>query len=469
MGPRTGLFHVSKAGASALCLLACLIAVLARGALGIQNGGLVGSAFLACFIGLNLNTCSVVVRIFFLVAVVLGVIAAFVGETFSDIRDGLEQMAFLGSLLTALGLLRVVAARDRNFVDAGKYLSAQPPGRRYVSLNMGGHLFTTLLNMGGLGLLIETIMSGLHRSRNEISEAVYNARERRIVSSIMRGFSTIAFWTPFGVALNTLLLIFSDMHWSEIAPFGIGLAVISLAFGWSLDAIERRVWPLFPRPAISTPSASNGRSALIVLVHIVALGSAIVCLDFILPLSFQIVLIMIVPLYGLIWMTARLGHLGPVKLATDFFARAPTFVDEIGVFSLAGLIGPLVIALIPVASLDYVLGIMGSTPVVMALFLTWTTLAVSLIGIHPIISVLVLGELSTGSGVLSDVATSLALLAGWAGAVVLAPMATTAVFVGRLVGKNVLTVTWGWNGIYGVGVTLIYSGFITLGLCSAIF
>ena len=42
----------------------------------------------------------------------------------------------------------------------GRYLVNQPPGRRYLALTFGGHIFGILLNMGGLALLASMLEAG---------------------------------------------------------------------------------------------------------------------------------------------------------------------------------------------------------------------------------------------------------------------------------------------------------------------
>ncbi len=464
-----GILSVYKAHLSALCLTLCLTGVLATTLSGIEFGTYIAAPVLLIYVGMNLRQTSMVVKVFFGLAVLLIITSGVTPLTSSDILAGLERMVFLGALLTALGFMRVVATHDRHFAQAGRYLAAQPPARRYVSMFFGGHLFTTLLNMGGLGLLVETVNTALEARRDSMSPHVFQLRQRRIVSAIMRGFSTIAFWTPFGIALNSLLLVFSDLHWIEVAPFGLLFVSISLIFGWVLDSLERRLRPLHPRPRVDPPGQHDHWSALLVVLHIVGLGTAILTLDIILPVSFQSVLLFVVPVYVLLWITWLYGRAGPATLRTQFIQRAPGFVTEIGVFSMAGLLGPMVAALIPETAMNSVFSVVGGQPVVLAMALLWTTVLFSVIGVHPIISVIVLGELVVRNGGISELAATLALLSGWAGAVTLAPFATTAVFIGRLVNQGVWRVTWGWNGLYSLGVLLLFSLFLGGGMSIGFF
>lgn len=435
----------------------CLVGVLADILLGIKSAMPVAALLLLIYVAINARDASTVVKVFFALALVLILTSGLTALTLADILAGFERMAYLGALLTALGFMRVVATGDRNFAGAGRYLSAQPPARRYLSMYLGGHLFTTLLNMGGLGLLVETINSALQERRKTMSTRVFLLRQRRIVSAIMRGFATIAFWTPFGIALNSLLLVFSDLHWIDVAPVGLLFAAVALFFGWMMDGVERRAFPLSPPPQVVPPEPGDRWSTLIVVSHVLGLGAGIFALDILLPVTFQSVLLIVVPVYALLWISWLRGRAGPAILMSDFVKRAPGFVTEIGVFAIAGLIGPMIVALIPETAVDPVFTGFGNHPMILVLALMWTTALVSVIGVHPIISVIVLGELVLRNGGISELAAILALLAGWASAVTLAPFATTAVFIGRLVDQGVWRVTWGWNGVYSLGLMLLYS------------
>lgn len=442
----------------------CLLGVLATTLFDVEIGTYVAAPMLLIYVGVNLWQASMVVKVFFGLAMLLIITSGVTPLTLADILAGLERMVFLGALLTALGFMRVVATQDRHFDSAGRYLASQPPARRYVSMYFGGHLFTTLLNMGGLGLLVETVNTALESRRNSMSPLVFQLRQRRIVSAIMRGFSTIAFWTPFGIALNSLLLVFPGLLWIDVAPFGLLFVSIALIFGWSLDDLDRRLRPLHPRSRVDPPGKNDHWSALLVVLHILGLGTVILTLDILLPVSFQSVLLFIVPGYALLWITRLYGRAGLPTLRTEFIERAPGFVTEIGVFSMAGLLGPIIAALVPEAAMNSVFSIVGDQPVALALALLWTTVLFSVLGIHPIISVIVLGELVVRNGGISELAATLALLSGWAGAVTLAPFATTAVFISQLVNQGVWRVTWGWNGVYGLGVMFLFSLLLSGGI-----
>ncbi len=462
-----GRFAVSGALLLASGFGAYLFAVLS----GIQAAVGISASLIIIFIALNLGRASLIVRSFAIAAVLITVWGLLSRNlTPVDMTIAGDRVSFLSSILIALIFLRLVAARDPAFQAAGAFLANQPPSRRYVSLGIGGNLFGVLLNLGGLGLLIEMTLAGQRRleAQSHVSEEVHAIRERRIVTAIVRGFATIAFWSPFGIALNTLLLIFTEVHWRDAAPWGLGFAAMFLFVGGVMDVMERRYCPVFPKPVAVPHTSGDGFGLLAVLGHLVGLALLVIGGDYLLPLNFQQVLVTVVPVYAVFWSVARAGLRGPLQLIDDLTTNAPRYVNEIGVFALAGLIGALLVALVPQHALDPILhGIVDwGGPVALALSLTWITLLAAMLGLHPIISVVILAEFMVRTPLISHQAALLSLLTGWTLTVCLAPLATTATYVGAILHRNPMTVSLRWNGLFGSIMLVLSSLFLVLGMVS---
>lgn len=461
----TGRLAVSGALLLNSAFAAYLLAILLQSPTGVG----ISAALVLIFIAINLANAVGIVRFFAAVAVVITV-GSLLGQTLTSahLAVAAQRVSFLSSILIALIFLRLVAVRDPAFQAAGAFLANQPPSRRYVSLGVGGNLFGVLLNLGGLGLLIEMTLAGQRKleATNHVSAEVHALRERRIVSATVRGFATIAFWSPFGIALNTLLLIFTDVHWRDIAPWGLGFTAVFLIAGALMDVVERRKSRGFFKPIPVPPHPGDGLGLLIVLGHLVGLALLVIGGDYLLAFTFQEVLVSVVPLYAVIWATVRMGRAGPVMLASDFCAKAPHYVNEVGVFAMAGLIGALLVPLVPQDTLNPILnGIVDwGGPIALALALAWVPLLGAMFGLHPIISVVILAEFMSRTPLISDTASLLAMLSGWTLAVSLAPLATTATYVGAILNRSPVTVSLGWNGLYGLIALILSSLLLVLGI-----
>ncbi len=434
----------------------------------------VSAVLILAFIVLNIGHASGIVKVFAVAAVLIFGAGYLSGSvTGSTVGQAAARVSFLSSILIALTFLRLVAQRDPAFTAAGAFLANQPPSRRYVSLGLGGNLFGVLLNLGGLGLLIDMTLAGQRRleQTSEVSPHVHDIRERRIVTAIVRGFATIAFWSPFGIALNMLLLVFTDVHWRDAAPWGIGFALGFMALGGTMDVVERRLFPVLPKPLRVPVQPGDGRGLLMVLGHLAVLATLVIAVDTVVDLTFQQVLVMIVPFYALIWVCVRFGTTGPGRLAGDFVDSAPRSVNEIGVFVLAGLIGSLLVAIVPQQALDPLLEtiVAWGGSVGLGLALVWVTLGLAMIGLHPIITVIVLAEFIVRTPLMSQQAAVFALLAGWTLTVCLAPFATTAIYVGAIVNRSPLQVSMIWNGVFGVVTLVVFSLVLSAGIHSGWF
>ncbi len=93
----------------------------------------------------------------------------------------LGSAAFVAGLFVALAWLRNAAAASRATAEAGLYLAEQPPGRRYLALTLGGHLFALVLNYGAIQLLGG--LAGASAAR-EPREEVRTIRLRRMLLAI---------------------------------------------------------------------------------------------------------------------------------------------------------------------------------------------------------------------------------------------------------------------------------------------
>ena len=117
----------------------------------------------------------------------------------------LDRAAFIAAFFTALATLRNVAATSPALRRAGGFLAAQPPGRRYAALSLGGHLFALLLNYGSI-LLLGSLAT--HAAQSEASPVIRRHRTRRMLLAIQRGFISSLPWSPLGfaMAISTALI-----------------------------------------------------------------------------------------------------------------------------------------------------------------------------------------------------------------------------------------------------------------------
>src|SRR3546814_9012071 len=107
-----------------------------------------------------------------------------------------SDLAFLAAFMVLLALLRDGAATSDAVLRLGRYLTRQPPGRRYLAIQGGGHLLGIVLNFGALSLLGPLIHRGLRAGAAAGERHLLAIREQRQMSAPARGFSWCGVWSP---------------------------------------------------------------------------------------------------------------------------------------------------------------------------------------------------------------------------------------------------------------------------------
>ncbi|PYC48427.1 hypothetical protein DI396_05465 [Litorivita pollutaquae] len=455
---------------AAFCLLCCLGGAIAQGIFGYGGAAVAVMPLFGVYLALAFRNIAPVGFVLLFFSLVVAVLALANGIEASIFVEAAGRVVFLSALLTAVAFLRIAATNDRVVEVAGEFLTLQPPTRRYASLGAGGHLFGVLLNLGGLGVMLEVIMKGLRAHRDEMDDFVYAARKRRMVSACMRGFSSIAFWTPFGISLNLMVLTIPGLEWAILAPYGIALAGVLFLLGWLFDTVE---WWRPPSargraPALTGDLPGWSRwAALIVAGHVIVLGSAVVSLDRATPFSFQTVLISVVPIYAVLWAALRGGGIGGVTaMSRRFVAQSSGYATEMSVIASAGFIGLVALEVVPVEWVADHLGWIAARPVLTVILLVFTVFLTGLLGVHPMISVVLLAEVVNRVGVegLSPLALGLSLAGGWSSIICMGPAITAVVYASGIVGESPVTIGLRWNGLFGIASILLVTSILATGV-----
>ena len=102
--------------------------------------------------------------------------------------------------------------------------------------------------------------------------------------------------------------------------------------------------------------------------------------------------------------------------------------------------------------------------------LIFTVFLTGLLGVHPMISVVLLAEVINRVGVdgLSPLALGLSLAGGWSSIICMGPTITAVVYASSIVKESPLTIGLRWNGLFGVVsillITLIVGSGVATGL-----
>ena len=162
----------------------------------------------------------------------------------NTLRDGLQRAAFIAAFFTATASIRSAASGSASITDCGNFLANQPPGRRYLALTLGGHLFGLILSYGAISLLSALATNS---TATETNPEIRKHRTRRMLVAIQRGFISALPWTPLGFAMAISIILVPGARWIDALLPCLVSAFIMVVSGWALDTIFKpnvRISPL---------------------------------------------------------------------------------------------------------------------------------------------------------------------------------------------------------------------------------
>jgi hypothetical protein len=365
------------------------------------------------------------------------------------IERALDRAIFIASLYSALGFLREAAETSAMVHRCGAFLAAQPPGRRYVALSIGGHLFGLILNFGCIALLGTLVMkaTGSTPLDDPMEEFRRQRRQQRMMTAIHRGFGAILTWSPMTVSTAVVLSALPSVRWADIAAWGLTSATGLMLIGWMLDRMVKI-------PSGLKPTVWNPQGSWWVLAPICGLVAAVFGLGALLQELLDLRLVMAVmiaaPTIGTLWLAAQIqSPLGTLhRLRRHGQVVFPRYRKEIVLLSSAAFVGSMVATLLPP---EQVLAVIDSLPLPpWALLSALGALVIGLgqIGLNPILSVTVLtGALPSPDALgVPAAAVAVALSGAWAITSVSSPFGAATMLVGQMTQVGAFTAGTRWNG-----------------------
>lgn len=448
---------------AALCLLGAIPLVDLQILTGNPWAAFLSLPLLAGYFAFSWGRLMLVARILLILCAGLVVFMALRPDGVPVLVEAIGRGGIFPALVAMLGLLRAAANASPTTAAAGALLVRQPPGRRYLALTLGGHIFGILLNIGGLALLVDMTRRANTREAGFGDDRIVAMRERRMTLAVMRGFACIALWSPLGMAMNLLLASVPGLAWADIAPWGATTAVLYMALGYLFDRWEN------PRPTRPPTDVVDpvGIPALLRLIgHIVALSVAAFAAEELLGLTFQAALVNLVPLHAACWLVALalspagsgergregIGAFVLRRLRDDGVARWPTYANEVAVFAASGFLGVVLSTLAPREALQTAIAALALPPGLFAALLTLLVVVLGFCGLNPMISASILAATVTSLDVpgLGHEHVVLAVALGWALVIGVAPLMSSLVMTAALIGRRSREVGLIWNGRFSL-------------------
>jgi hypothetical protein len=402
--------------------------------------------------------------------VLLVLVAAYRADAVTVMATGLHRSAYLASFILLMGFLRDGAITSPSILSCGRYITRQPPKRRYTAIFTGSHLFSVMINLGSMSLLAPIIQRGVRGDRSDFAELdmISQVREQRQLAAALRGFAWFLVWAPTAVTQAILPTLMPGIDPFRLIGLGIMIAAAMLALGWLEDIV--RWQPLRRRLAAAgtLPVAERTSPPWRAIGNLALVCAALFALTFAFLEMADVTIVtgamLAAPIVVIVWIAFQQGggehpagnpggslggNLGE-RLGIAAFVSMPGFVREAVFLGCAGFIGTLAAALVPADRIAAALEL-GQVPgwqIMLALSLA--VLLAGQVGLSPITMAVFLGSVYAK---LSDMPVeptlaALAIAAGTAIASTGAPFSSAVAMLARVSGHDTFTLTWRWNGVF---------------------
>ncbi len=376
--------------------------------------------------------------------------ADWAGATLTALTRG----GFIIALFTALSALRSAAIGSQAILDCGRFLARQPPGRRYLALTMGGHLFGLILLYGSISLLGSLAAESTAR---EADQELRRHRLRRMLVAIQRGFASTLCWSPMALSMAVTLSVVPGASWPEAVGLCLVSSALMMGIGWLLDAIFKPTLRTPPLPrAVETDRWLLRLRPLLILLAIVVGGVFAVHLATGVVVTGAVMAV--VPLVAMAWILilpplpgGRIATLG-VRIGQFATRDLAGYRGEIILLFMAGFIGSLGSGLLVPIMQDHGPDLTVVPPLLILAALVWIIPLTGQIGMNPILAVSLLVPLLPSPAVLGVQPTAMviAITGGWAISGNTSPFTASVLLVGKLGGVEARHAGTRWNGLYAL-------------------
>lgn len=380
--------------------------------------------------------------------------------------DASGRFAFFATFVVALSMLRLPAYRSRLVRRCGQSMLLQPPSRRYPILSLGSALFGIILNIGVLNLFAAMIEKSNTLGAAQGRAWVREARQRRMMLALLRGFSLAPLISPMGIGVAVVLSSLPQVTWLALAPYILGAAVLIFLVGWAVDFLTGPHPPAHKAP-VAAPSLRPLAQFSVLLLGIVAL---VFSLAWLLELRLPIAALLGAPTGALIWLAwqrRRLGFGGLPAAVSAVHRQLPWLLspstNEIVVLGAAGYLGHLCVGLMDTQQLAPLLMVLNPWGAFNAVLAMLMVVGLAQVGVNPIVTVTLLVGLLPQLAIegLTPELIGASLMVGWALALISSPMTASMLILSRFTGVPATRIGYRWNGRFLVAsIPLLAAWFV---------
>lgn len=386
------------------------------------------------------------------------------GAGLHSLERGVYIGAMIASVMVTVSLLARAAQHSAGLQRLSQYVGVQPYRRRYVLLAIGSQILPCLLGFAGVHMLFSVAGRGRHASETE---------RLALFTAITRSFSAATLWSPTFGNMVILLALYPQLRWAHVLPIGVSLAVVTILLSMVVDhrlftGRGRAQAQGLPEDGPEAPPAGVASAAARVLGAMLGFfGLVIVCAWLLeLPISGAIAMVAPPAAFFLHYALAARGERSPARAWRRFADDARTlqaFAPEVLLFMAAGCGGSVIADSVPREWIVAAAAAVSGHAAVAILALILCIIAMSSVGLHPVLTVVVLASTFTPEAIgLPVLVQFCALLAGWGIASVVAPFSMLNLTAARYTGLGPYQISMRENWKFGVVAVAV----ATLGLAA---
>ncbi len=458
-----------------LALTVVLLATIVAETLELAAAGWLAAAALIVYVAGQAAALPRTGKIILAAGLAVGIpIALQIDDTAAKTIDALRTACYFATMFVAVGFLRTAAEGSRMIRRCGRQLIAQPPGRRYAALTIGGNLFGLILSFGVLQLLGTMVLRTNTLAAAGGNERIRAVRERRMLLAVLRGFAMSPAWSPLSISLALSLSLTPGAVWQQVLPVAFATAALVLAFGWLHDRMTAPR-PQAPPPAMRSDDDWSVQLRLIALVGFIFLAAFTV--EALTDLRLIVAVIVTVPVIAVGWILVQGLSLG-IRRALAWTGRRlwrqtvvvyPTYRMEITILASAAFAGSMIAAVLPTDRIAELL-LAGVLPTAaLPVLVVWLVVLGGQVGLNPIITVIAVGTAMPAPEVLGVPPQMLAAayMTGWGLCVGASPFTLTTLIIAGMSGHTGREVGHAWNGgftILGLLAVSVWLAGLTMAL-----
>lgn len=383
--------------------------------------------------------------------------------------EALARGALFAALFTALSMLQAPAGGSGTLLRAGRALIAQPPGRRYATLSLAGHLFGVVLNIGTLAMLGTMIRRATEPAGGERDGQAVPPERRRALIAMLRGFVTMPLWSPLSVAPAVLLAITPGMTYGPMALQAVVVALLFFLVGWAMDGARSGAAPA-PQVVVAPDTPRGWRPMAGLLAIIVCLVAAVLGVWALTRVQLPQAATMAIPPAALGWLLLRAmrdeqGADRPVAARNGLALLArglPRARREAVMMACVGFLSVAVPGLAPTEALAAGLEAIPSISLVLPVVVMLLIVVGAMIGVTPLIGLALIGAIVAGLpglGIRPEIMLG-AYMCGWTIAAQTSPWTANTMMLGLAAGVSSSTIIR-WNAVHAL-VTLALSAAVLI-------